>query len=161
MSNLWSPWRMEYITNRSDSDECPFCLAISEDPGAGSLIIFRGEKSFVMLNRYPYTSGHLMVLPYQHVERLDELDQDTRGETMEYIQKACSVLEDVYHPEGFNIGLNLGEAAGAGLPKHLHWHIVPRWSGDTNFMTAVGGVRVIPEALEDAVKKIRTRWHEL
>ena len=158
MAHLRSPWRMDYITNRSDSNECPFCLALSISEEGESLIVHRGKKSFVMLNRYPYTSGHLMVLPFIHQESLADLDQETRGEMMEFIQQACSVLSGIYHPEGFNVGLNLGSAAGAGLPKHLHWHIVPRWEGDTNYMTTVGGVRVIPEALEETLEKVRTNW---
>ncbi len=158
MKHIWSPWRMDYIKNRSDSNECPFCLALSISEEGESLIVHRGKDSFVMLNRYPYTSGHLMVLPFAHQENLAELDQETRGEMMEFIQQACSVLGKIYHPEGFNVGLNLGSAAGAGLPKHLHWHIVPRWEGDTNYMTTVGGVRVIPEALEDTLEKVRTNW---
>lgn len=158
MTHLWSPWRMDYITNRSDSNECPFCLALNETGKDQSLIVHRGNKSFVMLNRYPYTSGHLMVLPFIHQESLADLDLETRGEMMEFIQQACGVLGEIYQPEGFNVGLNLGSAAGAGLPKHLHWHIVPRWEGDTNYMTTVGGVRVIPEALEDTLEKVRTNW---
>ena len=158
MKHIWSPWRMDYIKNRSDSNECPFCLALSISEEGESLIVHRGKDSFVMLNRYPYTSGHLMVLPFAHQENLAELDQETRGEMMEFIQQACSVLGEIYRPDGFNVGLNLGSAAGAGLPKHLHWHIVPRWQGDTNYMTTVGGVRVIPEALEDTLEKVRTNW---
>ncbi len=160
MTHLWSPWRMDYITNRSDSDQCPFCLALEDPPQEKSLIVHRGKKSFVMLNRYPYTSGHMMVLPYQHLESLADLDQETRAEMMEFIQQSCSVLEKIYHPEGFNVGLNLGSAAGAGLPKHLHWHIVPRWVGDTNYMTTVGGVRVIPESLEDTTRKVTDQWQK-
>ncbi len=158
MTHLWSPWRMDYIKNRSDSNLCPFCQALNEAGENEDLIVFRGQNVFVMLNRYPYTSGHLMVLPFSHQANLNDLDQETRGEMMELIQQACTVLEDIYHPEGFNVGLNLGSAAGAGLPNHLHWHIVPRWQGDTNYMTTVGGVRVIPEALQDSVEKIKSRW---
>jgi ATP adenylyltransferase len=158
MDHLWSPWRMEYIQYGKSPHECPFCLALKEQGGEDCLIVHRGEKAFVMLNRYPYTSGHLMVLPLLHCESLEELDQATRAEMMELILRACQVLEKVYHPEGFNVGLNLGAAAGAGLPKHLHWHIVPRWMGDTNFMTTVGGVRVIPEDLQDTCSKVRSHW---
>jgi ATP adenylyltransferase len=149
---------MDYINNRTKSDECPFCLALQNNSEDGQLIIFQGQRAFVMLNRYPYTSGHLMVLPLVHVERLHEVSEECRGEMMELIQKSCQVLEQAYIPEGFNVGLNLGAAAGAGLPRHLHWHIVPRWQGDTNYMTAVGGVRVIPEALEDTLSKIKSIW---
>ncbi len=161
MSHLWSPWRMEYINNRNDSDQCPFCLALEKKTAAESLIIIRGENAFVMLNRYPYTSGHLLVLPYSHQEKLSDLDPEIGSELMELIQQSCLVLETTYQPEGFNIGLNLGAAAGAGLPKHLHWHVVPRWPGDTNYMTAVGGVRVIPEALEDTLRKVSQTWQEI
>jgi ATP adenylyltransferase len=151
---------MDYIKNRSDSDQCPFCLALEQSQQEESLIVQRGKNCFVMLNRYPYTSGHLMVLPYLHQEDLADLNQGTRGEMMEFIQQACAVLEKIYHPEGFNVGLNLGSAAGAGLPKHLHWHIVPRWTGDTNYMTTVGGVRVIPESLEDTLEKVTAQWQD-
>jgi ATP adenylyltransferase len=149
---------MDYINDRVSSDECPFCLALEKDSEDESLIVHRGQEAFVMLNRYPYTSGHLMVLPYIHVETLHEVSEEGRGEMMDLIQRSCSVLENIYQPEGFNIGLNLGAAAGAGLPKHLHWHIVPRWKGDTNFMTTIGGVRVIPEGLEDTLQKIKSNW---
>ena len=149
---------MDYIQNQAQSDDCPFCLALKEAAEAGSLIVFQGKTSFVMLNLYPYTSGHLMVLPYLHEEKLAELSQETRGEMMELIHQACAVLEDIYHPEGFNVGLNMGSAAGAGIPKHLHWHIVPRWVGDTNYMSTVGEVRVLPEELEDTYQKILKAW---
>ena len=159
MSHLWSPWRMEYINNRNDSDQCPFCLALEEKTAAESLIIIRGENAFVMLNRYPYTSGHLLVLPYSHQEKLSDLDPEIRSELMELIQQSCLVSwKRPTNRKDLTSGLNLGEAAGAGLPKHLHWHVVPRWPGDTNYMTAVGGVRVIPEALEDTLRKISQTW---
>lgn len=158
MHRIWSPWRMKYIEENSDHDQCPFCRAYSGSDDQENLVIFRGENTFVMLNRYPYTTGHILILPVLHQEKLSELDQDTRAEMMELIKQGGDTLQAVYHPEGMNIGLNLGTAAGAGIPKHLHWHIVPRWMGDTNYMTTVGGVRVLPEALEDTYQKILSSW---
>jgi ATP adenylyltransferase len=158
MDQIWSPWRMTYLENGSHPDECPFCLACGDSAPEDAYVVHVGEKAFVILNRYPYTTGHLLVLPLEHQEKLSELAPATRAELMELINYGMEVLGKVYQPEGFNIGLNMGGAAGAGIPKHLHWHIVPRWSGDTNYMTAVGGVRVLPELLADTYHKIKQAW---
>lgn len=158
MKRLWSPWRMEYIQTSTPKDECPFCSALTSSTPSDHFLVHKGEKAFVILNRYPYTTGHVLILPLEHRENMRELEPETRAEMMELINYALGVLEKIYHPEGFNIGLNMGEAAGAGIPKHLHWHIVPRWAGDTNYMTAVGDVRVMPETLQDTYQRIKTAW---
>jgi ATP adenylyltransferase len=149
---------MKYIQNENAADDCPFCLAVASSEPREHYLVVKGDRSFVILNRYPYTTGHLLILPLVHRETMAELEPETRSELMEMINHALGVLQRVYHPGGFNVGLNMGEAAGAGLPKHLHWHIVPRWSGDTNYMTTVGEARVMPETLEDTYQKIITSW---
>jgi len=158
MKQIWSPWRMEYIMEHSPMHGCIFCEAIRQADDETSLILFRGERAFVILNRYPYTSGHLMVVPYDHFGSITELDPDTRAEIMELMSKAEQVVKAEYHPEGFNLGANIGEAAGAGVPNHVHFHIVPRWSADANFMTAVADTRVLPEGLAQTYKRLKQRW---
>jgi len=149
---------MKYLENEASPDECPFCLVLKEDYPEEPYLVFKGKRTFVILNRYPYTTGHLLILPLAHHEGLSALAKATRSEMMEMINHAMQVLGEVYQPEGFNVGLNMGQAAGAGIPKHLHWHVVPRWSGDTNYMTVSGGVRVLPELLEDTLAKVRSAW---
>lgn len=149
---------MQYLEKEAHPDQCPFCLALEERFQEEAHLVFRGKKAFVILNRYPYTTGHLLILPIEHQEQLSQLERDTRTELMELVNHALEVLQEVYQPQGYNVGLNMGIAAGAGIPKHLHWHVVPRWSGDTNYMTVAGGVRVLPELLEDTLQKVRTAW---
>lgn len=158
MNRLFSPWRMPYIKSQKAEAGCVFCNALAQEDTPENLIVFRGERAFAILNRFPYTSGHLMVLPYEHQPTLEALDPETRAEMMELTAKGVQVLEAVYRPEGFNVGMNLGKAAGAGIEQHIHVHIVPRWVGDTNFMTTVGETRVLPEALGQTWQRVREAW---
>ena len=159
MKQLWSPWRMQYIENHIKEDGCVFCNAQAKTDGVENLIAFRGERAYVILNRYPYTGGHLMVIPFEHKPNLEELDPATRAEMMELTSHCTTVLKNIYKPQGFNVGVNIGEAAGAGVAGHVHIHIVPRWKGDTNFMSSVGGTRVLPEALEDTYKRVKEEFN--
>jgi ATP adenylyltransferase len=149
---------MKYIQGQEPPDGCVFCLAAAQEANAENLVIKRSKNAFVILNRYPYTSGHLMVVPYLHVSTIEDLDPETRQEMIELVNQSMIVLRGVYQPEAFNLGANIGAAAGAGIAEHVHMHVVPRWSGDTNFMTAVGETRVLPEALSDTYRRIREQW---
>jgi ATP adenylyltransferase len=130
-----------------------------DDPG--NLVVHRGQRAFVILNKYPYNSGHLMVVPYDHQSTLEALDRETRGEIMELTNLATQALQRVYQPQGFNLGVNVGAAAGAGIMDHVHMHVLPRWSGDTNFISTLGGTRVLPEALEETCRKVKGAFKEL
>jgi len=145
---------MEYIENNTKEEGCIFCSAQAKEDSAENLIAQRGEHAFVILNRYPYTSGHLMVVPFEHKATLEELDPQTRAEMMELAALCMTVLRNVYNPQAFNMGANIGEAAGAGVKEHVHIHIVPRWSGDTNFMSILGESRVLPELLADTYQRV-------
>jgi len=152
---------MEYIESNNKEDGCVFCTAQELKDGAGNLIAYRGERAYAILNRYPYTSGHLMVNPFQHVPSLEELDPETRAEMMELTSLCTTVLKTVYRPQGFNVGVNMGEVAGAGVLGHVHIHIVPRWKGDTNFMSSVGQTRVLPEALEVTYERVKNEFQKI
>ncbi len=138
---------------------CIFCAALTQSDEQ-SLIIFRGQGVYVILNRYPYTNGHLMIVPVEHRDSLDRLNADVRSEMMELLSQAISILRKVYKPNGFNLGGNIGEAAGAGVADHVHLHLLPRWSGDTNFITAIGDTRVIPETVEETWHKLIAAWKD-
>lgn len=151
---------MEYIENSTREDGCIFCNAQEKEDSAENLIAFRGERAYVILNRYPYTSGHLMVVPFEHKASFEELDPPTRAEMMELTTQCMAVLRQLYNPQAFNMGANIGEAAGAGIKEHVHVHIVPRWAGDTNFMSAVGDTRVLPESLETTYERVKKGFSE-
>ena len=158
MDNLWSPWRMRYITDNEKPGECIFCSYPKMKDGIENLIVHRGKTAYVILNRFPYTSGHVMVVPFQHESSIEALSTDVRGEMMELVNETLGVLRKVYQPEGFNIGINMGSAAGAGIAEHAHIHIVPRWVGDTNFMSTTAETRVIPEDMEVTYRRISEVW---
>jgi ATP adenylyltransferase len=156
MERLWAPWRMEYIgSSREGKDQgCLFCEKPKEGDDEKALILARTELSFAMLNRYPYNSGHLMVAPFRHVGELEEVKDDESLDMQQLLQRCIRALKEAMQPEGFNIGMNLGVVAGAGIPDHLHWHVVPRWTGDTNFLPIVGKTKVLPELLTESARKL-------
>jgi len=160
---LWSPWRNEYINSAesksSDASLCIFCRA-RDNPDADEtqFVVHRAAYNLVMLNLYPYVSGHLMIAPYIHVAHLNSAPKETTDEMIDLVKRCENVLAGVYHPDGFNLGMNLGRAAGAGVANHIHMHIVPRWVGDTNFMTSVGETRVLPEDLNTTYRKLSSRF---
>ena len=158
MDFVWSPWRYHYIRANADGvharDGCVFCRAPEALDPAAALVAARGAANYIILNLFPYTSGHLMVVPYAHVSSLAELDDETTSEMMSLVKRAQRALDALYRPDGYNIGLNLGKAAGAGIEQHLHMHVVPRWVGDANFISVVGETRVIPEELTVTYDKL-------
>ncbi len=155
MKLLWAPWRIEYILAPKEEEGCFICKGVGEPENDECLVIYVGEKALVVLNKYPYNPGHLMVAPKRHVASLVDLDKDERGELMELLSLAVEVLKTEMDPGGFNIGINMGKAAGAGLEDHLHVHVVPRWNGDTNFMPVLAQVKVIPEHIEETHRKLK------
>ena len=160
MEHLWSPWRLAYITGGASTGGCVFCAALA-DPQAESLIVFRGTTCFVILNLFPYNNGHLMVIPNRHIATLASATPEERGELIELTARAEVALTEAYQPHGLNLGINLGKPAGAGILDHVHMHVVPRWNGDTNFMTVVGRTRVLPEELPDTAAKLRPIFERL
>ena len=149
---------MKYIEKHEKESGCVFCIAQAKADSAKNLIAFRGKNAYVILNRFPYTSGHLMVIPFSHEPNLENLDTETRAEMMELASRCTTLLRKVYRTESFNMGINIGEAAGAGVLGHVHIHIVPRWAGDTNFMSTTGETRVLPESLEDTYQRVHEEF---
>jgi ATP adenylyltransferase len=160
MDRLWSPWRLAYVTSSGDQPGCIFCAAITAGD-ADPLVLFRGTTCFVILNLYPYNNGHLMVVPNRHIASLAAATAEELGELGRLSQTAEIALTEAYQPHGMNLGVNLGKAAGAGVLDHLHLHLVPRWNGDTNFMTSVGEVRVLPEQLDQTAGRLRPIFERL
>jgi ATP adenylyltransferase len=161
MDILWSPWRYQYIAQVTEGQQvaCVFCHELARGDDEKALIVWRGAKCFIILNRYPYTSGHAMIVPYAHVAELQLCDVETTTEMMELTKRMEAALLAAYKPDGTNLGMNLGKAAGAGVTGHLHLHVLPRWFGDTNFMTVVGETRVHPEDLAITYQRLRTALH--
>jgi ATP adenylyltransferase len=154
MDHLWTPWRYRYVSTFAEAVGCLFCRVSAETDDRKNHILLRAKLNFVMLNRYPYSSGHLMIAPYAHVATLEESDPLALQEMMSLAQRAETVLRSVYRPDGLNLGMNVGRSAGAGIPGHLHLHVLPRWSGDTSFMTTVADTRVLPEDLETTYERL-------
>ena len=154
MEYLWAPWRMEFILAEKPKG-CILCDMPKEEQDKSNYILYRGERNFVILNSFPYTPGHLMVAPYRHIPSLEEMTEEELGEHFEIVRRSTKALRRVFNPNGFNIGINLGKTAGAGIADHTHTHIVPRWEGDTNFMPVISDTRVIPEALATTYEKLQ------
>ena len=162
MDRLYTPWRWDYMVNPKP-DHCPFCeyLAQDADHDPENFILLRAPHTFIVLNRYPYSNGHLMVLPNEHVSTLDVLSDETQFELMKLTTYCTQILKSAYHPHGFNVGINIGKAAGAGMEAHLHIHIVPRWQGDTNFMPVIAKTKVMPESLDDTYARLKRVMAEI
>ncbi len=155
---LWAPWRLKYVQGERPESGCIFCLAAEADDDARRHVLHRAERCFVLLNAFPYNSGHVMVAPYRHVPSLEDLDAGECAELMALAQRALGALGEEYGPDGYNLGINQGEIAGAGFAGHLHLHVVPRWAADSNFMAVTGDTRVMPQSLEDSYAALRPRF---
>ncbi len=151
---LWAPWRMEYILGEKESG-CIFCTRINQDNDKENLILLRGKNNFVIMNKYPYNNGHLMAVPNRHTSEFDSLSDPEKLEMMNLVSKSMNVLKKTVNPDGFNVGLNIGKIAGAGIDDHLHFHIVPRWAADTNFMPVVGQTKIISEDLGETWERLK------
>jgi len=155
---LWTPWRYSYITAPEVKDKCVFCTAAAGSDDRASLIVHRARRNFIILNRYPYTNGHVMIVPFEHEASMVAVAEETLMEMMVLARQTESHLRSIYHPDGMNVGMNLGKSAGAGIGAHIHLHMLPRWTGDTNFMTVTGETRVLPEDLAVTWEKLRAAY---
>jgi len=156
MKHLWAPWRMKFLDTHAKTLGCVFCTLPAEDADEKNLILHRSTHCFVIFNKYPYNPGHLMVIPFRHTSNFLELTADELLDMQQQLQTSMAALKKQMEPQGFNLGMNLGEAGGAGIRDHLHYHIVPRWNGDTNFMPALGHTKVLPETLDATYKKLKS-----
>jgi len=161
MEQLWAPWRLEYIVNNNPDEGCIFCEFPKQDNDTDNHILVRGKYSYVLMNAFPYSNGHLLIPPYRHIHDICDLTDEENLEIMQLTSRCCRALKEICRPDGFNVGMNLGAAAGAGIADHLHLHIVPRWRGDTNFMAVLSDVKVIPEALHRTYEKLKTAFDGL
>ena len=157
MEQIWAPWRMEYI-QQEKTEGCILCEKPGQDSDEANYILYRGDGNYIIVNAYPYTPGHLMVAPYRHRAGLEGLTAAERHEHFDIVSRSVLVLRQLFGPDGFNLGINIGKVAGAGIADHVHTHIVPRWGGDTNFMTIISDVRVIPEALAETYQKLKGKF---
>jgi ATP adenylyltransferase len=155
---IWAPWRLAYVKDASKDTECIFCAKPAEGNDEETFIVHRGERCFVILNTFPYTNGHLMVAPFEHLGRLQDLDSDTVAELMALASRAMAIIEETYGPEGYNVGFNQGRIAGAGFDSHIHMHVVPRWAGDTNYMPVLADTRVMPQSLEQSYAALKGKF---
>ncbi len=161
MEVLWAPWRMEYILSDNKKPDCIFCTDDKRGDDEERLILYVGKKSMVMMNKYPYVNGHLLVAPVRHSHGLDMLHDEERLDLINMVESSIEILKKEFKPEGFNVGLNLGKVAGAGVEEHMHFHIVPRWHGDSNFMTVLADVRIIPEHIRETYMKLRPYFKKI
>lgn len=161
MKNLWAPWRMTYILSNENEGDCIFCPGTDRGEDEERLILYVGSFTMVIMNRFPYNNGHLLVAPIRHVPELEHLSNEETLDLLLMVRKSIDILKRAMNPEGFNVGLNLGRVAGAGMEKHMHFHVVPRWNGDTNFMTVFGDVRVIPEHIKETYRKLRPHYDKI
>ncbi len=157
MKTMWAPWRMDYILKEKE-DHCIFCAAVTDQD---DLTLYKGQVTMVTMNKFPYINGHLLVAPVRHIATLDQLNKSEMGDLLATVEQSVSILKTVMKPDGFNVGLNLGKVAGAGVEEHLHFHIVPRWFGDTNALTVFGEVRVIPEHIKATYKNLKKHFAKI
>jgi ATP adenylyltransferase len=155
MDYLWTPWRYAYVSGTEKTTGCVFCNAVKEKDDANALIVYRGKNCFVILNAFPYTPGHVMIVPYAHLDELQKLSTDAAHEMIALSQRMEAVLRELYRPDGINLGMNIGKAAGAGIAGHIHMHVLPRWIADANFVSVVGETRILPETLEVTWERMR------